>query len=182
MSLVSASSITLPLPLGTHSTASCRTATRMNRNIGIILLVATTTTFFVIGVIPTTIEYPEPSKGQIDPIATSTLHVKPTLNPALVPICTCESGQSTGKPQQFNVKTGGVLHGKQNPNDIGMCQINIQPQNGHLVASTKMGLDVFTEDGNIEYANYLYSKSGSTPWNWSKHCWGKSPELSTDSL
>lgn len=96
----------------------------------------------------------------------------PILNQALVPICTCESGQGSGKPQQYDLVTGGVLHGKQNYNDIGMCQINTQPENGHLVASLKKGWDIYTEDGNIRYANWLYAHEGSTPWNWSKGCWG----------
>jgi hypothetical protein len=93
-----------------------------------------------------------------------------TLNPALVPICTCESGQGTGKPQQFNIYTGEVLRGKINNKDTGMCQINTYY---HEADAIKMGLDIFTEQGNIIYANYVYKTQGSQPWSASSACWGK---------
>lgn len=92
-----------------------------------------------------------------------------TLHPELVPICTCESGQGTGKPQHFNIQTGEVLRGVVNPQDIGMCQINLKY---HQAAAERMGLDVFKEEDNIAYANWLFEQEGSTPWNWSKPCWG----------
>lgn len=132
------------------------------------------------------------SGGQIDPIqSTSTppltagsreTPVIPTLNPALARVCSCESaGSATGVAHQFNAD-GTVVRGKVNRNDIGMCQINTQPENGHVVAAAKLGLDLYTEAGNIAYANWLYSKEGTTPWNWSKSCWAvstSSPPLST---
>lgn len=96
---------------------------------------------------------------------------KVELLPALVPICACESAlRKDGKPTQFN-PDGTVRRGKVNHNDIGMCQINIEPRNGHLAQAKKMGLDLFTEEGNIKYANWLYKQEGSSPWNWSKNCW-----------
>lgn len=95
-----------------------------------------------------------------------------TLNKALVRVCTCESGQGTGKPQQFDINTGGVLHGKQNHNDIGMCQINVEPRNGNIQQANRLGFDVYTEQGNIKMANWIYKHEGLSPWNWSKGCWG----------
>lgn len=93
----------------------------------------------------------------------------PELLPELVKICTCESGQGTGKPQQFNIHTGEVLRGVINPDDTGMCQIN---KHYHLEASIQKGWDIETEEGNILYSNWLYSTQGSKPWSWSKPCWG----------
>jgi len=100
----------------------------------------------------------------------TSISTTPVLNPALVPICTCESGKSQGsnKPEQFNLKTGKVLHGKVNPKDIGMCQIN-EKWNG--ATALAHGWDIYTTDGNIRMANWLYKTQGTTPWNWSKSCW-----------
>ena len=93
------------------------------------------------------------------------------LVPELIPVCACEStGKWNGTPTQFD-KNGKVLHGKVNPNDIGMCQINMEARNGHLARTKQLGLDVYTEEGNIAYANYLYSQNGLKDWGWSKHCW-----------
>lgn len=98
------------------------------------------------------------------------VHIEETLHPTLQKICTCESGQGTGKPQQLNVRTGEVLHGVVNSNDIGMCQINLTY---HKAPAQKLGFDLFTEQGNIKYANTLYKKEGSKPWNASRKCWQK---------
>jgi hypothetical protein len=72
-------------------------------------------------------------------------------------------------PKQFNAD-GTVMRGKVNDQDIGACQVNLKY---HGDAAKKAGLDLFTEDGNVRYAIKLYSKEGSTPWNWSKMCWAK---------
>lgn len=93
------------------------------------------------------------------------------LNPKLIDVCTCESGQGTGEPQQFNIETGEVLRGEKNPLDIGMCQIN-EYWNGK--DARKHGWDIYTEEGNILMANYLYKTQGLIPWNASKTCWSKS--------
>lgn len=90
------------------------------------------------------------------------------LRKELIKICTCESGQGTGKPQQYNVITGEVLRGVKNPKDIGMCQINLY-WNG--TTAEKMGLDVFKEQDNIKFANWLYEQQGAEPWGWSRACW-----------
>jgi hypothetical protein len=92
------------------------------------------------------------------------------LRPELFKICTCESGQGTGKPQHYNVKTGEVIRGFVNSDDIGMCQIN---RKYHERTAEGMGLDIFTEQGNIRYANWLYAQQGSQPWNWSRSCWDR---------
>src|SRR3990167_3229963 len=76
---------------------------------------------------------------------------KPELRKELIKICTCESGQGTGKPQQYNIRTGEVLRGVKNPKDIGYCQINLF---WHGETAEKMGLDLFKESDNITFANW----------------------------
>ena len=92
-----------------------------------------------------------------------------TLIPELIPICACEStGKATGTPTHYD-KNGNVLHGKINPQDIGMCQIN-EHYNGKQAES--MGLNIYKEKDNIIFANYMYKTQGSQPGNWSRECWG----------
>jgi hypothetical protein len=93
---------------------------------------------------------------------------KVELTKELKPICACESaGSKTKEPTQYDTD-GSVLRGKINKNDIGMCQINLI---FHDKKAKEMGLDLFKEQDNIKYANWLFEKEGSTPWNWSKNCW-----------
>lgn len=87
-----------------------------------------------------------------------------TLHPNLVPICKCESGL-----RQYN-PDGTVLRGVINPQDVGICQINLKY---HGQAAEDMGLDLFTLEGNITYANRLYASEGATPWGWSAGCHGQ---------
>ena len=83
-------------------------------------------------------------------------------------ICGCESrGNPNVEPRQFN-SDGTVLRGVVNSQDIGMCQINLQY---HGESAEMLGYDLFTEEGNISYANHLYSTQGSQPWYLSEHCW-----------
>lgn len=83
-------------------------------------------------------------------------------------ICSCES---TGSPNQEPIhydRNGNVLRGKINPQDIGMCQINLTY---HQKEAEKLQLDLFKEKDNMLYAMHLYQTQGNKPWNWSKHCW-----------
>lgn len=106
------------------------------------------------------IHYEKPVEKVIEPLA--------TLYPALKPVCSCESGNGKyGEPKQFN-PDGSVRFGKINPLDTGMCQIN---QKYWLAKSKELGFDIFTEQGNIKMANWIYEKQGLTPWDWSKECW-----------
>ena len=94
--------------------------------------------------------------------------IKVELRKELIPICACEStGDKNKEPTHYD-KDGNVLLGKINPKDTGICQINLT---AHKKQADKMGLDLFKESDNIIYANWLYAKEGSKPWNWSRNCW-----------
>lgn len=89
------------------------------------------------------------------------------LHEALKPVCACESTGSKDREPVHDIN-GVVIRGKINPDDIGICQINLKY---HAAAAEQQGLDLFDRDDNIRYANWLYEREGLTPWNWSRHCW-----------
>ncbi len=78
-------------------------------------------------------------------------------------IARCESGL-----KQYN-KEGKVLRGRVNPDDVGVFQIN---ERYHLPASEKLGLNIYTVDGNIKYAMSLMDHDGIRHWISSHPCWG----------
>ena len=82
--------------------------------------------------------------------------------PVMIRIASCESGL-----RQFNMD-GTVLRGVINPKDIGVFQINTDY---HLEEAERLGIDIFTTKGNLEYAYVLYINEGTKPWNWSAGCW-----------
>jgi hypothetical protein len=84
--------------------------------------------------------------------------------PIMVEIARCES-----RFRQLDAH-GNVLRGEQNSKDVGVFQVN---EFYHLADSSRMGMDIHTLEGNIEYARHLYDTQGVRPWNWSKPCWGK---------
>ena len=85
-------------------------------------------------------------------------------------IAWCES-----KGLQFNVD-GSVYRGKQNPKDVGRFQVN---EHYHLEESKRLGIDIYTLEGNTEYSLRLYKKNGTRDWNWSKWCWDEELSNST---
>ncbi len=88
--------------------------------------------------------------------------------PIMHKIAYCES-----RNRQFN-PDGSVIRGVVNSRDVGIFQIN---EKYHLSDSQKMGLNIHTVEGNLEYAKYLYEKQGTRPWNSSKPCWGNTEKL-----
>ncbi len=82
--------------------------------------------------------------------------------PILIEIARCESTFS-----QFN-KDGDVLRGRVNSADVGVMQIN---EKYHLEKSKELGHDIYTTEGNVEYAKYLYENQGAAPWKASSKCW-----------
>jgi hypothetical protein len=84
--------------------------------------------------------------------------------PVLADIAQCES-----QMHQFD-KNGNVIR---NPGSsaVGIMQIM---SSIHDPVADKLGLDIYTIQGNLAYARYLYDHKGTLPWDASKSCWGKS--------
>lgn len=84
--------------------------------------------------------------------------------PIMERVAFCESTH-----MQFD-STGVVHRGIVNNKDVGIFQIN---EKYHLKDSKNMGIDIYSIEGNMEYARYLYETQGLQPWSASKPCWGK---------
>lgn len=103
-------------------------------------------------------------------IATSTLDVsvKGVVSeyfddiPELVGVAQCESHF-----RHFD-KNGRVLRGYVNKSDIGVMQIN---EYYHGKKAEELGYDLYSIEGNMLYARYLYNREGLTPWLSSSKCW-----------
>ncbi len=89
-------------------------------------------------------------------------------DPILAEIAKCESTF-----RQFD-SHGNVIKGEKNKGDIGIMQINRYYHEGDAV---KLGFDIYTFDGNLGYAKWLYDKYGDTPWVSSGKCWKKYREI-----
>lgn len=85
--------------------------------------------------------------------------------PILAEIAKCESSF-----RQFD-KDGNVLVGKENSDDVGVMQINTFY---HGDTAAKLGFDIYTLKGNLDFAKALYGKYGDKPWVHSSKCWSKS--------
>lgn len=84
--------------------------------------------------------------------------------PVMTKIAYCES-----RFRQYD-KGGKILRGEVNRADVGVMQIN---EYYHLERSKKLGLDIYTLDGNLAYARDLYEREGARPWMSSSPCWAK---------
>jgi hypothetical protein len=85
-------------------------------------------------------------------------------------IASCESwGDPNKDPREF-LPDGTVLRGYPNPNDVGLAQINV-PTWGAIAA--ELGFDLYTYDGNLAMAKWIYDHYGSAPWKYSEGCWGQ---------
>jgi hypothetical protein len=84
--------------------------------------------------------------------------------PIMQKIAYCES-----RNRQYD-KDGSIFRGVVNNKDVGIFQIN---ERYHLSDSKKMGVDIYSVDGNMEYARHLYESQGTQPWSSSRPCWGK---------
>lgn len=83
-------------------------------------------------------------------------------NPVLVEIAKCESGLR-------HFVEGKVIRGTVNPKDIGLFQIS---ETYWLDVSRELGHDIYTVEGNIAMAKYIYEENGVKPWRWSAPCHG----------
>lgn len=117
------------------------------------------------------------SSGVLSDISTST--EKPRERPfwdydeLLERIAVCESGGYQFYPEG-HPKEGQLV--VSHTNDVGKYQINVHY---HLERSQQLGLDIYTEIGNTEYAYLLFAEQGSNPWSASESCW-KDSEYVTD--
>lgn len=85
-------------------------------------------------------------------------------NDILFEIARCESDYVHYK------KNGSVLTGRIDPRDTGLFQINTR-WNGD--EARKLGMDIYTLEGNISFARYLFNKRGTRDWKASAGCWDK---------
>ena len=85
--------------------------------------------------------------------------------PIMAEIASCES-----QFRQFG-KDGRVI---KNPTSTAIGTFQIMASIHADFADDKLGLDVYSLQGNAAYARYLYDRQGTTPWDSSKPCWGKS--------
>jgi hypothetical protein len=85
-------------------------------------------------------------------------------------ITSCESwGDPDKEPREF-AENGSVLHGYPNPNDIGLGQINV-PTWGKT--AQQLGFNLYTYEGNLNMAKWIFNHYGPAPWKYSEGCWGK---------
>ena len=96
------------------------------------------------------------------------LQMSSELPPLFMRIAYCESND-----RQFN-KDGTILRGVANPYDIGRYQINSIHWEEE---AEKIGIDMYTEDGNEAMALYIYKKFGTKPWRSSQKCWDKGDQV-----
>lgn len=84
------------------------------------------------------------------------------MAPVMLRIAWCES-----RHRQFN-KVGGPI---ENPvtHDIGIFQINPI----WFLTFAKLGLSIYTIEGNIEAAKHILETQGIKAWSSSKKCWGQ---------
>lgn len=82
--------------------------------------------------------------------------------PVMIEVARCES-------HFRHMVNGEVLRGNAVSTDRGVMQIN---EYYHLETAQKLGFDIYTLEGNVAYARYLYEKQGTRPWRPSAKCWG----------
>lgn len=103
--------------------------------------------------------------------ASATTVVVEAPSPILDRISDCESGSGKkGGGRQFNADGSVVEHVNTNGTvDVGKFQINMNADNLRTMA--KLGLNPLTEEGNTQYAKWLYQNVGTGPWASSQGCW-----------
>jgi hypothetical protein len=85
--------------------------------------------------------------------------------PIMAEIARCES-----RFTQFG-KDGQVV---KNPTSTAVGVFQIMASIHDTFADQKLGLDIWSLQGNAAYARYIYERQGTVPWNSSKPCWSKS--------
>lgn len=93
--------------------------------------------------------------------------------PIMAEIARCESHY-----RQYS-KDGSIFRGVVNTKDVGIMQVN---EYYHLERAKKLGIDIYTVEGNLKYGRLLYKEQGSQPWVSSSPCWGKTAAAKGDPL
>ena len=88
--------------------------------------------------------------------------------PILIKVAECESHF-----KQYD-KDGSVHRGVVNDQDVGIMQINEFYQGK---TAQKLGIDIYSIQGNLTYAKYLYGREGVQPWSSSSPCWNKDGKI-----
>lgn len=88
--------------------------------------------------------------------------------PMLAEIARCES------TFRQHDSSGQILRGKVNKGDIGIMQIN---KYYHEEDATRLGFDIYTLEGNLGYAKWLYGRESDGPWVHSSKCWKANPKI-----
>lgn len=96
------------------------------------------------------------------PTVEKTVRAKFARYPVLIKIADCESGF-----QQYN-RDGSLNYNDQGSSAVGVMQI---VSSIHKSDAKKLGFDITTTDGNLDYALYLYRTQSTTPWDASSSCW-----------
>lgn len=106
---------------------------------------------------------------EVDKPITLEEHVKDFFkdDPILAEIAKCESNY-----RHFG-RNGKIIRGIVNKADVGVMQIN---EMYHAAQAKTLGYDLYTLDGNMAYAEWLYKQEGVKPWKSSSKCWDDSKE------
>lgn len=132
-----------------------KNAVHLFQLLGSMVLIATSVALYGMLVVP-------------EHITATTITLRDTTKyPVLDRIAKCESHN-----RQFN--TDGSVLTNTNTNgtvDVGMYQINMSSY--HIKEIAKLNLNVFTEQGNRDYAMYIYTHYGTGAWSSSANCWNK---------
>ena len=82
--------------------------------------------------------------------------------PVMIQIAKCESSF------QHTLPDGTILHGRVDPADTGVMQINMRY---HAEKARILGLNLEDMYDNMAYARNLYERQGTKPWASSASCW-----------
>lgn len=86
----------------------------------------------------------------------------------MIDIAECES-----RFRHFS-KEGNIIRGEINKSDIGVMQIN---EYYHEKTAQILEIDLYTLNGNLDYARWLYNEEGTEPWESSSKCWSTDNQL-----
>ncbi len=103
--------------------------------------------FFIF--IPSFVSAAQETPAEIERLVTTTF----INDPVMITVAKCESGF-----RQFTA-TGDVL--RASGRYVGIFQID---EIIHVNKAKNLGFDIYTAQGNINYAEHLYKNEGSTPW------------------